>query len=206
MPAAARRSRIPVVPPREVASDSMRVAGQGADALPRQVSAVIGPAGLVVASRAGAVTAVLAACRVTSCNLPKVGFETDQRLPAEHQLLHLLLHGVSQSSAGDPPPALRILSEILSPVSSLRIPVAPPWGGGRPGSHVLRFWRELDPHPSPRERAPRDRLPRVSRCASGGDVDGADWHETSHVHAFDAREGGSFEAEKPAGLNHPKSS
>ena len=29
--------------------------------------------------------------------------------------------------------------------------------------HVLKFGRELDPHQSPRERAPRDRLSRASR-------------------------------------------
>jgi hypothetical protein len=110
----------------------MRVAGQGADAPPCQMSAVIGPAGLIIASRAGTVTAVLAACRVTSCNLPEVGFETDQRLPAERQLLDLLLHGVLQSSAGDPPSALRILAEMLSPASSPRIPVAPPRGPAPP--------------------------------------------------------------------------
>jgi hypothetical protein len=37
--------------------------------------------------------------------------------------------------------------------------------------------RELNPHQPPRERTPRDRLSRASRCARGRDVDGADRHD-----------------------------
>jgi hypothetical protein len=54
-----------------------------------------------------------------------------------------------------------------------------------------RCLRELDPHQPPRERAPRDRLSRASRSRAV-----ATWMVptgmTSHVHAFDACEGGSF--------------
>ena len=42
---------------------------------------------------------------------------------------------------------------------------------------VLMFGRELDPHQSPRERVPPDRLSRASRCARRGDVDGTDRHD-----------------------------
>jgi hypothetical protein len=43
--------------------------------------------------------------------------------------------------------------------------------------HMLMFGCELDPHQSPRERAPRDRLSRASRCARSRDMDGADRHD-----------------------------
>ena len=43
--------------------------------------------------------------------------------------------------------------------------------------HLLIFGHELDPHQSPRERAPRDRLSGASRCARGRDVEGADRHD-----------------------------
>jgi hypothetical protein len=48
--------------------------------------------------------------------------------------------------------------------------------------HVVMFWRELDPYPSPRESAPGDRLSRASRCRAV-----ATWMVptgmTNHVHA-----------------------
>jgi hypothetical protein len=67
--------------------------GRGRTA-PLHGSAQIGRAGGVVTSSAGssAIIAVLATERDTSCDLPQVGFEVDQRFPAEHQLLNLLLH------------------------------------------------------------------------------------------------------------------
>src|SRR5438034_2360025 len=42
---------------------------------------------------------------------------------------------------------------------------------------MLLFANELDSHKSPRERTPRDRLSRASRCAGGGEVDGAVRHD-----------------------------
>jgi hypothetical protein len=64
-------------------------------------------------------------------------------------------------------------------------------GIGPSAERLLVFGRELDPYQSPRERSPRDRLSRTSRCARS-----RDWMVptgmTSHVHAFDLREGGSF--------------
>ena len=44
---------------------------------------------------------------------------------------------------------------------------------------VLIFRGELDPNQPPRERVPRDRLSRASRCARRRHVDGADRHDQS---------------------------